>query len=214
MASDTSSTPSPRHDSEKSSETKNTDRSAAKTSWMLVYDSTSPSITREMLDEYGFSPTECHTLISEGHKYTYFRLCRRVREKQIVAFMENSNKVHNVQYDDKSDPDFKTVISDGKKDSKLTTHPVFRHIRTLTSTVGVVSDDHGIETWTESKSEVIHLRLMKRFNEASDRALLKRYSTAESELAAAKEKIKDLKKQNLDLRASVKKSSQNNQTKK
>jgi hypothetical protein len=128
--------------------------------------------------------------------------------------MENSYKVHNVQYDDKSDPDFKTVISDGKKDSKLTTHPVFRHIRTLTSTVGVVSDDHGIETWTESKSEVIHLRLMKRFNEASDRALLKRYSTAESELAAAKEKIKDLKKQNLDLRASVKKSSQNNQTKK
>jgi hypothetical protein len=181
---------------------------------MVVYDTASPSISHEMLDEYGFSPTECHTLTSEGHKYTYFRLCRRVREKQIVAFMQNSTKVHTVQYDDKSDPDFKTVISDGKKDTKLTTHSVFRHIRTLTSTVGAVSDDHGIETWTESKSEVIHLRLMKRFNEASDRALLKCHSKAESELEAAKEKIKDLKKQNSDLRASVRKSSQNNQAKK
>ena len=188
--------PSPQHDDPQS-----IDRSAAKASWMLVYEAASPSITHEMLDTHGFSPTECHTLVVKDQKFTYFRLCRRVRAKQIKAFMRNANQVYDVQYDE-GDP--ATFISDDKKDFALAKHPIFRRIRALVS-----SEEHGIETWTEPKSEITQMRLMKRFNEASDEGLMKRHLKVESALEAAHDRIKDLTKKNSDLKANLKKAKQN-----
>ena len=183
------------------SSTKHRRRSAAKCIWLLTYRATSPSIDRKMMEDAGgLSPTECHTLPAsvEGYKITFVKLLRRVREKQVQAFMRWARIERRVECGD--DEEVKPIIGAERNGGVLANHPDMRRIRLLLAAGNPASE---MESWTESVEESTSTRLLKRFKDTDDRVLLTKYTKAVAELSVATAAISELKKKNSSLKADL-----------
>ena len=183
------------------SSTKHRRRSAAKCIWLLTYRATSPSIDRKMMEDAGgLSPTECHTLPAsvEGYKITFVKLLRRVREKQVQAFMRWARIERGVECGD--DEEVKPIIGAERNGGVLANHPDMRRIRLLLAAGNPASE---MESWTESVEESTSTRLLKRFRDTDDRVLLTKYTKAVAELGVATAAIRELNKKNSSLKADL-----------